>query len=209
MKYLRSTIAVLTVVAVSVAMGALSTTASAKATIGKAAPAFTLKDTAGKEHKLADFKGKVVVLEWINPDCPVCRRVFESGVVANTKKEASKADKDVVYIMVNSTHYMDAAGSAAYMKRHKMESVPALVDQDGTVGRLYGAATTPHVFVIDDKGVLRYQGAIDDDPHGRKAKRGEDVMNYVVNAVRQIKNGDTVTPSETRSYGCGVKYAKK
>jgi peroxiredoxin len=207
MKRFRSTVSLLALTIACAALAGLAPADDAKAEVGKAAPSFTLKDTAGKEHKLSDFKGKMVVLEWINPDCPVCRDVFSRDVVENTIKEVRKISPDAVYLMINSTHYMDAAGSAAYMSKHDLD-VPALVDQDGTVGKLYGARTTPHVFVIDDKGVLRYQGAIDNDQRGRKAKRGEDVTNYVVNAARQIKAGDTVSPSETQPYGCSVKYKR-
>ncbi|MHC4990685.1 MAG: redoxin family protein [Planctomycetota bacterium] len=175
-----------------------------KAQIGEAAPAFTLKDTAGKAHTLSDFKGKTVVMQWINPDCPVCRRVMSKGQVADMIKELKAIDNDVVFLAVNSTHYMEASKSAAYFKSHKI-TAPALIDQDGTVGRAYGARTTPHVFVIDGKGILRYQGAFDDDARGSK---GKDANNFVVNAVRQISAGETVSPDSTRPYGCSVKYKK-
>jgi peroxiredoxin len=177
----------------------------AKAEIGKPAPDFTLKDTNGKSYTLSDFRGKNVVLEWINPDCPYCRRVMSTGVVANMLKELRSIDKDIVYFAINSTHYMSAEDTAKYLERNKIEA-PGLVDQDGEVGRRYGARTTPHLFVIDRKGILRYNGAIDDDVRGTK---GEKATNYVVNAVRQIENGQAVAPDTTRPYGCSVKYAKK
>jgi peroxiredoxin len=174
------------------------------ATVGKPAPNFTLTDTSGKEHSLSDFKGKNVVLQWINPDCPVCRRVTKDGLVAGMLKDLHEIDEDVVYIAVNSTHYMEAEQSAKYFKDHKLEA-PILVDKDGKVGKLYGAKTTPHCYVIDAKGVLRYSGAFDDDARGSK---GDERTNYVVNAMKQIMAGEEVTPATTRSYGCSVKYAK-
>lgn len=172
------------------------------AKVGAAAPAFTIKDATGKEHSLSDYKGRIVVLQWINPDCPVCRHVTSSGLVNAMLDDLEKIDKDLVYLTVNSTHYMKPDTSVAYLAKHKVKA-PTLIDQDGTLGHLYGARTTPHVFVIDDKGILRYQGAFNDD---RRGSKGKDAMNYAVNAVRQIKAGETVSPDSTKSYGCSVKY---
>lgn len=173
------------------------------AVIGQAAPDFTLKDVNGKEHKLSDLKGKNIVLEWINPGCPVCRRVMASGLVEQMRTELKAIDKDFVHLAINSTKNMTAQDSVDYLKKYKLaEDIPALDDSEGTVGKLYGAKTTPHMYVIDSKGVLRYSGAFDDDPSGRKSDR----TNYVVNALRQIVAGETVTPEKTTPYGCGVKY---
>ena len=177
---------------------------TAVAKVGKPAPDFTLKDAEGKAYKLPDYKGKIVVLQWINPDCPVCRRVCKDGVVRNAIKELKALDKDYVHLAINSTHYMDPEAGAKYLKSHKID-VPALSDADGTVGHLYDARTTPHLFVIDKKGILRYSGALDDDPRGRK---GDEATNYVVNAVRQIIAGEEVSPGTTKPYGCSVKYKK-
>jgi peroxiredoxin len=177
--------------------------ASTVDSIGKPAPAFTLKDSDDKAHSLADFKGRIVVLQWINPDCPVCRAVASSGRVAAMEKEVKKLSRDIVFLTVNSTHYMEPAIGAEYLKSHDL-TMPLLIDRDGKVGKLYAARTTPHLFVIDAEGVLRYSGAIDDDQTGRK---GAEATNYVVNAVRQIVNGETVTPDATKPYGCSVKYA--
>lgn len=177
----------------------------AKAEIGKAAPDFTLKDVDGKEYKLSDYKGKHVVLQWINPQCPVCARVSSSGLVEQMRKELKALDKDVVHVAINSTHNMTAEDSVKYLKANKLEDVVALDDSAGEVGRLYGAKTTPHIFVIDAKGVLRYSGAFDDDPSGRKSER----INYAVNALRQILAGETVVPEKTQPYGCNVKYKGK
>ena len=115
---------------------------------------FTLKDAGGKEHTLADYKGKIVVLQWINPDCPYCVRVCEKGAVRSMRKQLEALDKDIVHLMINSTHYMEAERTAKYVKKNGM-GAPGLIDRDGKVGRLYGARTTPHMFVID-KGTLIY-----------------------------------------------------
>jgi peroxiredoxin len=181
-----------------------ATQSGQKAELGEAAPDFTLYDAHGKAHKLSDYKGKTVVLQWINPDCPVCRRVTSTGIVNTMAKEIKQIDPTVVFLTVNSTHYMEADKSAKYLEKNKVQA-PALIDRDGTVGKMYGARTTPHLYVIDAKGVLRYQGALDDDPRGSK---GDSRMNYVINAVRQINAGETVAPDSTQPYGCGVKYAK-
>ena len=110
---------------------------------------------------------------------------------------------DVVYVAINSSAARQSSldGTAEYMKAHKMD-LPALLDSDGAVGKMYGAKTTPHCYVISPEGTLVYAGAIDDGANGG-AK-----MNYVVNAAKQLKAGETVSPSETKSYGCGVKYKK-
>jgi peroxiredoxin len=177
--------------------------ADAAAQIGEPAPGFTLADANGKEHSLSDYEGKIVVLQWINPKCPVCVRCASNGLVEDMHKNVKKVDDNVVFLAINSTHWMTAKDSAAYLKEHELD-VPGLADQDGTVGRLYGARTTPHLFVIDQKGILRYSGAINDDPRGKN----DESVNYVVNAVTQITAGETVAPDKTRPYGCSVKYKK-
>lgn len=176
-----------------------------RAQIGEAAPTFALEDSTGRRHALADYKGKIVVLQWINPDCPVCTRVSSTGLVTAMKSQLAQISDNVVHLDINSTHYMEPAVGAEYLKKYKID-VPVLIDRDGKVGRLYEAKTTPHMFVIDTKGVLRYQGAIDDDSYGSK---GKDATNYVVQAVRQIVANDTVSPDITKPYGCSVKYAER
>ena len=177
----------------------------ATAAIGKPAPDFTLKDASGKTYTLSEFKGKNVVLQWINPDCPVCKRVSADGLVSNMLKDLKSLDKELVHLAINSTHYMKPDAGAKYFKAHKIES-PVLIDADGVVGHLYEAKTTPHMFVIDAMGVLRYSGALDDDSRGRS---GDEATNYVVNAVRQIIADEEVSPSKTKPYGCSVKYKRK
>ncbi len=175
-----------------------------KAEVGKAAPNFTLKTTDGKEWSLTDAAGKIVVLQWCNPECPACVNVSTDGTVAKMMTDLKAIDSNVMVVYINSSAARpeSLSATAGYLKEHKID-VPALLDTEGKVGMMYGARTTPHCYVIDDKGVLRYQGAIDDAKGGKKGE-----MNYVVNAVKQIKAGETVSPDTTKPYGCSVKYKK-
>jgi len=171
--------------------------------VGEQAPGFTLADSAGNEVSLADFKGRVVVLEWTNPDCPFVKRHYDEGTMTNL--EARYDDRGVVWLTVNSTNYMDAEANAAFVKANGI-SWPVLVDQDGAVGHAYGAATTPHMFVIDAAGVVVYEGAIDDDPRGNMEAGAR--TNYVSNALNEVAAGQAVSTPETKPYGCSVKYKK-
>ena len=198
-----SMIGIATLMSAGVAFASPTAEVEAKAKVGEAAPNFTLNDANGKSHSLSDYKGKIVILQWINPECPICNRVTKSGLVAKMAKECKSIDKEIVHLAINSTAGMPGAVSAKYLKKHKIKA-SALIDDDGKVGHLYGAKTTPHLYVIDAKGILRYQGALDDDPRGGK-KGG---TNYVVNAIRQITDGETVSPDYVKSYGCSVKYAE-
>lgn len=170
--------------------------------VGDTAPDFTLSDTAGNEVSLSDFEGKIVVLEWLNPDCPFVKRHYKAGTMKNL---ASKyGGEGVVWLTINSTHYMDAAANAKFKADNELASA-ILVDQSGEVGHLYGAKTTPHMYIIDDEGQLVYIGAIDDDPRGNK---GKPAVNYVAVALNEVVAGTAVTTAETKPYGCSVKYKK-
>jgi peroxiredoxin len=170
--------------------------------VGDTAPAFTLNDSAGNTVSLADFKGKVVVLEWVNPDCPFVKRHYQEGTM---KKLASAyGERGVVWLTVNSTKYMDASANAAFVKKQDI-SWPVLVDQDGTVGHAYGAQTTPHMYIIDAEGKLVYNGAIDDDPRG--GTPAAERTDYVAKALDEVLAGKAVSTPETKPYGCSVKYA--
>jgi peroxiredoxin len=172
------------------------------AKIGAPAPAFTLKDTAGKDVSLADFAGKIVVLEWMNPGCPVCREKMENGSVAKMMADSKAIEPNVVFLFINSTHSMadKPASSGDYLSKNKVDAT-ALVDGDGAVGKAYGAKTTPHCYVIASDGTLAYEGAIDNDERSP-------TVNYVVSAVKALKEGKSVSPATTRAYGCSVKYKK-
>jgi len=170
------------------------------AQVGDQAPGFMLTDHAGKTVKLADFKGKIVVLEWLNFDCPFSKRQHVRGV---TKALAEKyGPKGVVWLGINSTHYAASEKNAAWVKTHKLP-YPILNDQSGRVGRLYNARTTPDMRIIDAKGVLIYSGAIDDDPRGK----GKSPTSYVGKALDEHLAGGKISKPITKPYGCSVKYA--
>lgn len=175
--------------------------------VGAKVPDFTATDVNGKQVKFSEFAGKTVVLEWINPDCPVCRKVSETGLVKKMIDDAKAIDPNVVFLMVNSTAAMasEPKKSADYLASHGVQPNATIVDGDGKVGHMFGAKTTPHLFVVDAKGTLVYSGAIDDS-----SDRGDTAgkTNYVINALTQLKAGQAVSPSSTKAYGCSVKYAK-
>jgi len=170
------------------------------AQVGKPAPAFTLKDETGKEHSLAQYKGKVVVLEWTNPGCPFVQRHYTAGTMQKTL--AGLDAKKVVWLAVDSTSSNAAEKSAAW-KKEKGFTYPVLQDASGMVGKAYAAKTTPHMYVIDEQGVVRYAGAIDDDPRGNKK---EGTTNHVKAAVDALLSGKPVPAATTEPYGCSVKY---
>lgn len=179
------------------------------AEVGKPAPDFELTDIDGKTHKLSDYKGKTVVLEWWNPECPFVVYLYREGNFKGWPNELHAKD-DYVWLAINSgAPGQQGAGlekSKHYRDEYKMQ-VPILLDEDGTVGRLYEARVTPHMYIIDPEGVLRYNGASDNAPMGRP--RGSDeIINYVEVALGQLKRGETVSPDTTRAYGCTVKYAR-
>lgn len=177
--------------------------AAPEAMVGKPAPAFTAVDQEGRNHSLESLDGKVVVLEWTNPECPFVQRHYREG----TFKELSAryGSEGVVWFAVNSTNSNKAENSAEWMKKNSI-AYPTLIDSKGELGRLFGAKSTPHVFVIDREGKLVYHGAVDDDPNGQKqpAQRQQ----YLENAIKAALKGQAPERSETRSYGCSVKYSE-
>ncbi|MCB9548727.1 MAG: redoxin domain-containing protein [Myxococcales bacterium] len=166
---------------------------------GQEAPAFSLTGSDGKVHTLAEQKGKVVVLEWVNPDCPFVKRHYQ----AKTMKTLSEkfAGKEVVWLAINSTHYADQAANKAFVAAESL-AYAVLDDHDGAVGHQYGARTTPDMFVVDPEGKVAYRGAIDDDPFGDKAEK----VNYVDAAVPAVLAKSAVAMARTQPYGCSVKY---
>lgn len=181
------------------------------AEVGKAAPAFTLTDTGGTTHNLSDFKGKTVVLEWFSPYCPWSGQesrgsIHHNGKVKSLVEKMKAVDPDVVYVLVNSTHLgkpeKDIARDSDAVLAKTGVALPILMDYDGKVGKMYGARVTPHVYVIDGEGVLRYQGAFDSD------RNGTDGTNYALEAVTAIEKGEAPSTTTTRPWGCGVKYKR-
>lgn len=179
-----------------------------KAAVGKKAPAFSLKDTKGKVHNLSDFAGKYVVIEWFNPGCPYCVNIYKKGVVTDTRAKMKQIDADTVYLAINSTANQPedfvVTQSDSFLEENDQKDIPVLMDYDGTVGRLYEARTTPHMYLIDPEGTLIYAGAITDD---RNFNKGDEATNYVVEAARRSASGEPVAPATVRPWGCGVKYA--
>ncbi len=165
------------------------------------APAFTLIDQNGDARALSDYKGKIVVLEWINPDCPFVKRHYDKGTFIDMAEEY--AGKDVIWLAINSTHYFDIEKNLAFAQE-KGVKYPILDDHSGKVGKMYNAKTTPEMVIIDKNGQIAYQGAIDNDPKGEKTE----VINYVRQALDQMLGGEKVTMPATTPYGCTVKYAE-
>jgi peroxiredoxin len=191
------------------ALVAASSAPAAAAVVGQHAPAFTLADSNGKSHSLADFRGKVVVLEWWNPECPFVGKHYGSGNMQKLQKEWTA--KGVVWLTVNSSAagqqgHVDGAKANALVKEKGAASTAVLLDHDGKVGRAYGAKTTPHMFVIDGQGTLVYAGGIDDKPSTDQADVAS-AKNHVAAALSEVTAGKAVTTASTQPYGCGVKYA--
>ncbi len=186
--------------AASLLLAAPSTGAASSALpLGEPVGEFTALDENGDEHRLSQYRGKTVVLEWTNPDCPYVQRHYRSGTMK--KLAARYGTQGVVWLAVNSTHYNKPEQTREWRRSEGFEYV-TLQDPEGTLGRRFGARTTPHMFVIDGKGVLRYAGAIDDDPRGRN----DDPRNYVDAGLTSLLRGATVDPSTSKPYGCSVKY---
>lgn len=178
------------------------------AQVGEPAPAFTATDTSGRSVSLADFKGKHVVLEWVNPGCPFVRKHYDAQNMQGTQKSA--AAQGVVWLAVNSTSadhgdYLPPAKMAAWMKQQGAAADATLMDESGKVGRAYGARTTPHMYLIDPKGVLVYAGAIDSKPTANPADI-PGATNHVKVALAEALAGKPVSTAATRAYGCTVKY---
>ncbi|MEP6942852.1 MAG: thioredoxin family protein [Betaproteobacteria bacterium] len=178
------------------------------ASAGQAAPDFTVSDAAGNPVRLSDYKGKFVVLEWTNPDCPFVQKHYNSANMQTLQKEAGA--RDVVWLSVNSTNkssseYKTGAQMSSWMRSQGAAQKAVLIDGDSATGTKYAAKTTPHMFVIDPKGDIVYAGAIDD----KRSARVEDAKtanNYVRVALNEAMAGKPVTTPNTAPYGCTVKY---
>lgn len=182
--------------------------AQAAAVPGQPAPEFAAKDFNGKTHRLSDYQGKLVVLESYNSECPFCANHYKTG--AMQALQAAVTSKGGVWLLVNSTHasqpgYRTPEAARQEFTAQGMKATAWLQDTSGSVGKLYGMQTTPHVFVIDSRGTLAYQGAIDDRPASSGDPRTAN--NYVKQAVEALMAGKPVPQPQTKPYGCAVKYA--
>jgi peroxiredoxin len=192
------------------ASGKKNSVPSPVAQVGQEAPDFTLTGVDGKEWNLHAQRGKVVVLEWFNPECPFVKTAHNEGQLKNSASELAK--KGVVWVAINSNakgkqgfgKEVNLAGQKAFNLSH-----PVLLDPSGAVGKLYRATRTPHMMVVDAEGKLAYRGALDNTGGGdaEDAPMGV-VINYVEKAVGELLAGKAVTESEVRPWGCGVKYGK-
>ena len=185
------------------------TGASAQAVVGQPAPAFSAVDSAGKPVSLADYKGKHVVLEWVNPGCPFVQKHYNSGNMPATQKAA--AAKGMAWLAVSSTakdagDYKPPAELAAWIRGKDGAPTATVMDDDGKIGRAYGARTTPHMYLIDPQGKLIYAGAIDSKPTANAADI-KTATNYVSQAIDEVAGGKPISQANTRAYGCSIKYA--
>lgn len=186
---------------------AISSAHAADAEVGEPAPSFELRALDGATHDLASLRGKVVVLEWFNPDCPFVRYAHDEGGPLHTAAKDANA-QGVVWLAVNSGAPGQQGHGIERNKRAAQEwnlEHPILVDASGAVGRSYGAKTTPHMYVIDDAGILVYQGALDDAPLGKKEGKP---TRYVIDALTDLAASRAVSAKETKPYGCSVKYSR-
>jgi hypothetical protein len=186
-----------------------SATTLAAPEIGKPAPAFTLTDTSGQSHSLSDFEGKIVVLEWVNHGCPFVKKHYGAGNMQKLQKEA--VDQGVVWLSICSSApgtqgHMGAEDAAAKSKEAGSNATAYLLDEDGKVGRAYGAKRTPEMFIVNKDGTLAYMGAIDSNPAADPATI-EGATNFVSQAVGELLAGKPVSQPQTTAYGCSVKYA--
>ena len=185
----------------------LSTSAFASK-VGTPAPAFELQDTAGKTVKLSDYLGKTVVLEWFNAECPFVKKHYESKNMQALQAEFTK--KGVVWLTVNSSatgkqgHLNEKSGKEVQAKWNIVAS-SILLDPKGTTGKLYGAKTTPHMYIVDPKGMLAYNGAIDDNPSS-DASDIPTSKNFVKMGLNEVLAGKPITTASSVPYGCSVKY---
>ncbi|MHC4521371.1 MAG: redoxin domain-containing protein [Planctomycetota bacterium] len=172
---------------------------------GRRAPDFELNSFDGRTVSLSQYKGRVVVLEWFNMECPFSKYHYETKPTMPNLAKKYK-NKEVVWLAINSTNHTTPEANTAFAKKYKLP-FPILDDRSGRVGRAYGARTTPHVFVIDKDGYVAYQGAIDSAPMG-KAQAGATTVGYVDNALAELTTGKSVSTPATPPYGCSVKYAR-
>ena len=197
---MKKTLALLTALALATSAPAVQ--------VGKPAPDFTATDINGKTVKLSDYKGKIVVLESYNSDCPFCNNQYRTGAMQELQKQL--AAKGVVWLIVNSVNPNNSSHRTPEQAKQeiadkKIVATDWIDDSSGAVGHLYDMKTTPDMYVIDKNGMLVYQGAIDNKPDPMHDPRT--ARNYVSEAVDALMAGKPVEVTQTKPYGCGVKYA--
>jgi peroxiredoxin len=205
---LIATVLILAAASMSFAVPDAAAVDATAAAVGKPAPAIQLVDSTGKKRSLAEFAGKTVVLEWTNHECPFVKKHYGAGNMQKQQRDATA--KGVVWLSVNSSApgkqgHVDGAAAERIRAQGRNAQTAYLLDPTGQTGRAYGAKTTPHMYVIDPKGVLRYAGGIDNIP---SADAGDipKATQYVPQALAELAAGKPVSVSVTRPYGCSVKY---
>ena len=186
----------------------VSSGAFAAVTVGSAAPDFSLPDANGKMQTLSQYKGKTVVLEWNNPGCPFVQKHYSSGNIPKQQADATK--EGVVWLTINSgasgkQGHLDNAGAQAFVAQYHAAPSAYLFDGDGKIGHLYGAKTTPHMYIIDAGGTLRYMGGIDSIASTDKDDLAK-ATQYVPQALAELKAGKPISVKTSEPYGCAVKY---
>jgi glutathione peroxidase-family protein len=189
-------------------VGAIAVTSSFAAEVGKAAPAFTAKTAKSTEVSLSDYKDKVVVLEWVNFDCPFVKKHYSSKNMQNL--QAAYTEKGVIWLTVNSSAegkqgYLEASKLAEKTESEGSKATEILVDTDGKVGKAYDAKVTPHMMIITKDGTLAYSGAIDSNS-STKPEDIETADKLFANALDAVLEGKEVPNATNKPYGCGVKY---
>jgi peroxiredoxin len=177
--------------------------AHASVSVGQPAPDFQVKDINGKSQSLSAYRGKFVVLEWVNPECPFVKKHYDSSNMQATQKAAEA--KGAVWLSVSTGSGGDASELASWVKEKGAAPTATLLDTDGKLGKAYGARTTPHLYVINPEGKLVYAGAIDNKPTANKADI-KGATNYVTAALTEAMAGKPVTKASSEPYGCSVKY---
>ena len=191
------------------AFAVLSAPAVAAPVVGQAAPNFKVADTNGKPVTLSDYRGKTVVLEWSNPDCPFVKKHYDSG---NMQKAQAAAAKDgVVWLTINSSApgnqgHMNGTQAKSFVAKAGARPAAYLLDPRGVVGKVYDAKTTPHMYIVNKAGTLVYAGGIDDKPTPNPADVAG-ARNHVLAALSELKAGKAISVATSRPYGCSVKYS--
>lgn len=183
--------------------------AAGKAIIGETAPEFTLNDANDKTHSLSDYRGKIVVLEWTNHECPYVKKHYSTGNMQSLQEQAI-ADENVIWLSIVSSApgrqgYTSAIEALAVIEKTGSKATARLLDSSGEIGKVYGAKTTPHMYVINAEGILVYKGAIDDSPSPR-VETIKTAKNFVIPAIAAAKEGRMLETPQTKPYGCSVKY---
>jgi len=176
--------------------------------VGQTAPDFTLLDSSGKQRSLSEFEGKYIVLEWFNPECPFVQKHYNSGNMQGL--QGKYTSQNVAWLSIDSSAegnqgYLDPKNAQQFIDESQVKSTAVLLDPLGNVGKLYGAKTTPHMFIIDPTGTLVYQGAIDDISSADKDDISK-AKNYVDETLSLALAGESISAFSTKSYGCSVKY---